>query len=147
MKITWLRGKEYTCQCRRCGFDFWVGKIPWRRKWQPTPVFLPGKSNAQRSLWAIAHGVAKESDIIWWLNNQTNKNSVHWQSYTIWEKETRKAKLAKQERHGLQNEGLVAGQGFGARQSERPRISWKRTRFADISSSNAFALLSNPFSM
>ena len=36
--------------CRRCGFDPWVGKIPWRRKWQPTPVFLPGKSHEQRSL-------------------------------------------------------------------------------------------------
>ena len=36
-----------TCQCRRCkrwGFDPWVGKIPWRRRWQPTTVFLPGKS-------------------------------------------------------------------------------------------------------
>jgi len=32
------------------GFDPWVGKISWRRKWQPTPVFLPGKSNGQRSL-------------------------------------------------------------------------------------------------
>ena len=38
-------GNEPTCQCRkhkRCGFDPWVGKIPWKRKWQPTPVFLPG---------------------------------------------------------------------------------------------------------
>ena len=32
------------------GFDPWVGKIPWRRKWQPTPVFLPGKSHGQRSM-------------------------------------------------------------------------------------------------
>ena len=32
------------CQCRRCRFDPWVGKIPWRKKWQPTAVFLPGKS-------------------------------------------------------------------------------------------------------
>ena len=32
----WLRGKESTCQCRRCGFDPQVGKIPWRRKWQPS---------------------------------------------------------------------------------------------------------------
>ena len=38
-------------------FDPWVGKIPWRRKRQPTPVFLPGKSHGQRSL--IVHGVAK----------------------------------------------------------------------------------------
>ena len=36
-------GKEPTCQCRRGRFDPWVGKIPWRGKWQPTPVFLPGK--------------------------------------------------------------------------------------------------------
>ena len=40
-------GKEPACQCRRhkrCGFDPWVGKIPWRSKWQPTPVFLLGES-------------------------------------------------------------------------------------------------------
>ena len=42
--------KESTCQCRRLRFDPWVGKIPWRRKWQPTPVFLPGKFHEQRSL-------------------------------------------------------------------------------------------------
>ena len=35
---------------RRCGFDPWVRKIPWRRKWHPTPVFLPGESHGQRSL-------------------------------------------------------------------------------------------------
>ena len=46
----WLSGKEPTYQCRRLGFDPWVGKIPWRKKWQPTPVFLPGKSHGQRSL-------------------------------------------------------------------------------------------------
>ena len=38
------------CHCRRHRFDPWVRKIPWRRKWQPTPVFLPGKSHGQRSL-------------------------------------------------------------------------------------------------
>ena len=37
----WLSGREFACQCRRHGFDPWVGKIPWRRTWQPTPVFLP----------------------------------------------------------------------------------------------------------
>ena len=50
----WLGGKESTSQCRRCGFDSWVRKIPWRRKWQPTPVFLPGKSHGQRSLVDLA---------------------------------------------------------------------------------------------
>ena len=45
--------KESICRCRnqeRRGFDPWVGKIPFSRKWQPTPVFLPGKSHGQRSL-------------------------------------------------------------------------------------------------
>ena len=37
-------------QCRRPGFDPWVRKIPWRRKWQPNPVFLPGESYGQRGL-------------------------------------------------------------------------------------------------
>ena len=46
----WLSSKEHACQCRRRGFSRWVRKIPWRRKWQPTPVFLPGKSRGQRSL-------------------------------------------------------------------------------------------------
>ena len=46
----WLNGKESACQCRRCGFDPWVGKSLWRKKWQPTLVFLPGKSHGQRSL-------------------------------------------------------------------------------------------------
>ena len=43
-------GKESTCQCRKCGFDPWVEKIPWRRKWQPTLVFLSGKFHGQSSL-------------------------------------------------------------------------------------------------
>ena len=38
------------CKCGRPGFNPWVRKIPWRRKWQPTPVFLPGKFHGQRSL-------------------------------------------------------------------------------------------------
>ena len=46
----WLSGKEPTCQCRRRGFDPWFRKISWRRKWQPTPMFWPGKSHGQRSL-------------------------------------------------------------------------------------------------
>ena len=46
----WLSGKESACQCGRCEFNRWVGKMPWRRKRQPTPVFLPGKSHRQRSL-------------------------------------------------------------------------------------------------
>ena len=46
-------GKEFACQCRRLkrrGFSLWVEKIPWRREWQSTPVFLPRESHGQRSL-------------------------------------------------------------------------------------------------
>ena len=43
-------GKSVCLQCGRPGFDSWIGKIPWRRKWQSTPALLPGKSHGQRSL-------------------------------------------------------------------------------------------------
>ena len=46
-------GKESACQCRRykrCGFDPWMGEIPWRWAWQPTPVFLPEESCGWRRL-------------------------------------------------------------------------------------------------
>ena len=49
----WLSGKESASKCRRCkrrGCDPWVGESPWRRKWQPTLVSLPGKSQGWRSL-------------------------------------------------------------------------------------------------
>ena len=45
-----LISKESACQLRRLWFDPCVGKIPWRRKWQPVPIFLPGKSQEQRNL-------------------------------------------------------------------------------------------------
>ena len=44
-------------QCRRPEFDPWIRKIPWRREWQPTPVFLPRESHGQRSLVGIVHAV------------------------------------------------------------------------------------------
>ena len=48
---------------RRCGFNPWVGKIPWRRKWQPTPVFLPGKFLGQKSLMGYSPWNLKESNM------------------------------------------------------------------------------------
>ena len=59
-------GKESTCQCRklkRGGFDPWVRKISWRRKWQPTPVFWPGELHGQRSLAGYSPWGYKESDV------------------------------------------------------------------------------------
>ena len=56
-------GKESACSVGDTDFDTWVRKIPWRRKWQPTPVFLPGKSHVQRSLAGYSPRGCKESDM------------------------------------------------------------------------------------
>ena len=58
----WLSGQKIYLQSRRLRFDPWVKKNPWRRKWQPTPVFLPGKSHGQRSLAGYSPWGCKESD-------------------------------------------------------------------------------------
>ena len=57
----WLSGKESACRCRRRGLNPWVEKIPWRRKWQPTSVFLPRKSLCDH----------RELDRTQWLKQQT----------------------------------------------------------------------------
>ena len=66
----WLSSEESFCQCRRLGFNSWVRKIPWRRIWQPTPVFLPGESHGQRRLSGYSPWGHKESD----MTQQLNKN-------------------------------------------------------------------------
>ena len=58
----WLRWQRICLQRRRCGFNPWVRKIPWRREWLPTQVFLPGKSHTQRSLEGYSPWGCKESD-------------------------------------------------------------------------------------
>ena len=58
--------KEATCQCRKYNrgkFDPWVGKISWRRAWQPTPVVLPGEPHGQRSLVGYSPWGCEESDV------------------------------------------------------------------------------------
>ena len=59
----WCSGEVSACQGRRCRSHIWVRKIPWRRKWKPTPAFLLGNP-LDRGAWrATVHGVAKESDM------------------------------------------------------------------------------------
>ena len=65
----WLSSKDSFCQCRKCRFSPWVRKIPWRRAWQLTPVFLTGKSHGQRSLVGYYPRGRKESDTTQQLNN------------------------------------------------------------------------------
>ena len=59
----WLNGKESACQCRRHRFNPWIGKIHQKRKWQPTLLFLPGKSHGQRRIAGYSPQSCKESDI------------------------------------------------------------------------------------
>ena len=66
----WLRGKEPTCQCRRRGFNPWISKIPRRRKWQPSPVFLPAESHGQWSLVGYGPQGHRESDTTEQLNSK-----------------------------------------------------------------------------
>ena len=65
-KTNGTNGKEPTCQSRkreRLGFDPWVGELLRRRKWQPTPVFLPGEFHGQRSLVGYSPWGQKELDV------------------------------------------------------------------------------------
>ena len=62
---------EKASQCRRCkghGFNPWIGKIPWNKKWQPTPVFLLGKFHGQRNLEGYGLWGLKESDTTEWIS-------------------------------------------------------------------------------
>ena len=57
----WLRQERIHLQCGRPRFDPWVGKIPWRRKWKPTPRFLPGEFRGQRSLGGGSQAMGLQS--------------------------------------------------------------------------------------
>ena len=75
-------------QCGRPRFDPWVRKIPWRRKWQPTPVFWPGESHGQRSLAGYSPRDHKESDTTEWRTRSPFyllTPSPVWNESIIWE--------------------------------------------------------------
>ena len=84
----WLSGKKKKSafQCKRHEFDPWVGKIPWRRKWQPSPVFLPGKFHGQRSLVGYSRWDCKESDmteqLIYTFYLHSSRDTTIW--YQTW---------------------------------------------------------------
>ena len=70
-------GKQSACNTGRPGFNPWVGKIPWRRAWQPTPVLLPGEAHGQRSLAGYGLWGCKESDT---TEQLSTAQSVHKES-------------------------------------------------------------------
>ena len=59
----WIRQQGNYLQCQRPRFDPWVGKIPWRREWQLSPVFRPGECHGQRNLAGYSPWGCKESDM------------------------------------------------------------------------------------
>ena len=67
--------KKIFLQCGRPGFDPWIQKIPWRRGWLPTPVFLPGELHGQRSLVGYIPWGCKELD--------TTERLTHTQTYLV----------------------------------------------------------------
>ena len=99
-----LSGKESVCQCRRCS-----GKIPWKRKWQPTPVFLPGKSHGQRSLMGYNPWGRRESDT-------TNWPSTH--ACLV------QTTLTKFQLHGLTHSSLLTTPPRGQDDSLKHRGKW-----------------------
>ena len=78
--------KASVCNVRQSGFNPWVGKIPWRRKWQPTPVFLPGESHGQRDLVSYSLWGHKESDTTEWLTHTHTHTHTHaaWGISVLW---------------------------------------------------------------
>ena len=75
----WCRGEESACQCRRHErhrFNPWVWKIPRRKKWQPVPVFLPGKFHGQRSLAGYSSWGHKGLDLPECIHTHTNTLTV-----------------------------------------------------------------------
>ena len=80
--LRWCSGKESACQCRRCRFNPWFRKIPWKRKWQPTPVFLPGKSHGRKHLVGYSPWGHKESDTKWLSLHESVSSICFWGSST-----------------------------------------------------------------
>ena len=73
----WLRGKSVCLQCRRPGFDPWVGKIPWRRKWHPFQYSCLENPMDRGAWWATVHRVTKS----WtWLSDLTFTFTFHFQA-------------------------------------------------------------------
>ena len=102
-------------ECRRPGYDPWVSKIPWRRKWQSTPVFLPGRFHGLRSLVGYSPWSLNESEMTEWLSTHTHsvRSSWFYREYKYGIKVLTEAltwyKYSRKRKHhslwGLRNEG------------------------------------------
>ena len=109
----WFSGQESSCQCRRrkrCSFSPWVGKIPWHTKWQPAPVFLPGKFHGQRNLAGYHPRGHRESATTAHAHIYPYKRKTHQRSLPA----------CTEERPGA----FTARRWMTANQEERPQQKW-----------------------
>ena len=79
-----LRWERNLLQCRRPGFDPWVGKTPWRRTWQPTPVFLPGESPWTEESGGLQSKGHKESGTTEWLSTAQHRSDIRREEFGSW---------------------------------------------------------------
>ena len=86
----WRTGRESVCQCgghKRCRFNPWVRKIPWRKKWKPAPVFLPGESREKRSLVGYSPWGSQKVRHVWAQHSSTIQEvfvSYLWTALPYW---------------------------------------------------------------
>ena len=99
-------GIDSACQCRRwerLKFHPWVGKIPWRRKRQPAPVFLPGKFHGQRRLSGYSSWGHEESDMTLSIHTHTEVTDGAWYLFIWGFSETLKMKSLVESIFALKN--------------------------------------------
>ena len=106
-------GKEPTCQCRRCkrhGFGPWVGTIPWKRRWQCTPVFLPGKFHGQslvgHSPWGCKGSDTTEHTLQTKTRSRTKTSEIEW--WKAWNQPHREQDQSKNKNKGRALRGRCA---------------------------------------
>ena len=112
-------GKESACQfrrCKSCRFNLWVGKIPWRKTWQPTLVFLPGTSHGQRSLAVYGPKGHKESD----------RTEVTYM-YTAWSTAVEKSSIMTD--IWPLNTGLAKYRHTNINKGDLEEFDWKKKKF------------------
>ena len=121
-----LSGKESACQDR---FDTWVGKIPWRRKWQPTLVFLPGKFHGQRSPVGYTPWVCKRIRHDWATVYVHTQTFAKWlfSEMNLWLPELIITLVKKERVGGVRKEGMEEENGAGREKSDTRKCCIKYT--------------------
>ena len=121
--------KESACQRKRCKFNPWVGKIPWRRKWQPTPILLPGESHGRRSLAGCSPWGHTESDTTERLSTHTHQGlNLSFMHSIAMEKAIKQHQMIQNTIEGLNKWKQIDSHRWGAPISSREQVSQNESR-------------------